>query len=100
MAKSPRIRFCTYFNVSAFPVQRRSLGRETSPNVFDLHRTKNTFAYVGQYLTGQAETAGLEFDRSTGKLYIWHNIGSNYQEVTELDSYLVGAERRLRPLIK
>jgi hypothetical protein len=69
-------------------------------HVFDLNRTNNTFAYVGKYLTGQAETAGLEFDRSTGKLYIWHNIGSNYLEVTELSSYLVGSERRLRPLIE
>ena len=68
--------------------------------VFDLNRTNNTFAYVGRYQTGETETAGLEFDRSTGKLYVWHNVGSNYLEVTELNSYLEGAERRLRPLIE
>ena len=69
-------------------------------HVFDLNRTNNSFAYVGRYKTGEAETSGLEFDRSTGKLYVWHNIGSNYLEVTELNSYLEGSERRLRPLIK
>ena len=69
-------------------------------HVFDLNRTNNTIAYIGRYKTGEAETAGLEFDRSTGKLYIWHNIGGNYLEVTELNSYLEGSERRLRPLIE
>jgi hypothetical protein len=69
-------------------------------HVFDLNRTNNTFAYLGRYKTGEAETAGIEFDRATGKLYIWHNLGPNYLEVTELNSYLEGAERRLRPLIE
>jgi hypothetical protein len=69
-------------------------------HVFDLNRTNNTFAYVGRYKTGEAETAGIEFDRSTGKLYIWHNLHVNYLEVTELNSYLQGSERRLRPLIE
>ncbi len=69
-------------------------------HVFDLNRTNNTFAYVGRYKTGRAETSGLEFDRSTGKLYIWHNLGANYLEITELNSYLEGSERRLRPLIE
>lgn len=69
-------------------------------HVFDLNRTNNTFAYVGRYKTGEAETAGLEFDRATGKLYIWHNTGSNYLEVAELNSYREGEERRLRPLIE
>jgi len=69
-------------------------------HVFDLNRTNNTYSYVGRYKTGEGETAGLEFDRSTGKLYIWHNTGSNYLEVTELNSYPAGAERRLRPLIE
>ncbi len=69
-------------------------------HVFDLNRTNNTFAYVGRYKTGETETAALEFDRSTGKLYIWHNTGNNYLEVAELGSYPVGAERRLRPLIE
>jgi len=69
-------------------------------HVFDLSRVNNTFVYVGRYKTGETETAGLEFDRSTGKLYLWHNIGSNFLEVTELGSYVDGTERRLRPLIE
>ena len=69
-------------------------------HVFDLNRVNNTYVYVGRYRTGEAETAGLEFDRSTGKLYLWHNIGSNFLEVTELGSYVDGSERRLRPLIE
>ena len=69
-------------------------------HVFDLNRTNSTFAYLGRYKTGRTETAGLEFDRATGKLYIWHNTGSNYLEVTELNSYLEGGEWRLRPLIE
>lgn len=67
-------------------------------HVFDLNPAGTQFRYVGRYKTGQAETAGLEFDRSTGKLYIWHNTGANYLEVTRLDSIVDGSDRRLRQL--
>ena len=38
----------------------------------DLHATVDAAVLVGQYGTAENEVAGLEFDRSTGKLYIWH----------------------------
>ena len=69
-------------------------------HVFDLNRGNNRFGYIGRYKTGQPETAGLEFDRSTGKLYIWHNIGKNFLEVTELNSYVEGSGRRLKQLVE
>lgn len=69
-------------------------------HVFDLNPANSQYGYVGRYKTGQPETAGLEFDRSTGKLYIWHNYGNNSLEVTELNSYVDGSERRFRPLIE
>lgn len=67
-------------------------------HVFDLNPAGTQFGYVGKYKTGQSETAGLEFDRSTGKLYIWHNTGANYLEVTRLTSYMDGSERRFQQL--
>ena len=69
-------------------------------HVFDLNRMNNRYIYVGLYKTGRAETAGLEFDRSKGILYIWHNIGANYLEMTELNSYVDGDERRLRQIVE
>lgn len=65
---------------------------------FDLNRALNTFGFVGRYQTGRAETADLEFERATGRLFVWHNTGSNYLEVVELGSTLSGSIRRLRPL--
>ena len=65
---------------------------------FDLDRATDTFDFVGRYQTGRAETADLEFDRASGKLYVWHNVGSNYLEVVELRSVASGADRRLRQL--
>jgi hypothetical protein len=67
-------------------------------HVFDLNRINNGYGYVGRFKTGRSETAGLEFDRTAGKLYIWHNIDSNYLEVTELGSSVDGTDRRLRQL--
>lgn len=40
--------------------------------VFDLDPAGG-FDFVGEYRTSSAETAGLEFDRSTGVLWIWHD---------------------------
>ena len=65
---------------------------------FDLKRATGTYGSIGRYQTGRAETADLEFDRRSGKLYVWHNTGSNYLEIVELGSYADGAGRRLRPL--
>ncbi|MBW1808638.1 MAG: hypothetical protein JRJ87_10625 [Deltaproteobacteria bacterium] len=62
---------------------------------FDLDRDQQTFVFVGEYLTDATETAGLEFDRSTGLLYIWHGGGFNTLEVTRLSSQPVGNDRVL-----
>lgn len=53
--------------------------------VFDINpNANNDFAYVGKYKTNRNESCDLAFDRSTGLLYILHNIGGNYIEVTDL----------------
>lgn len=62
---------------------------------FDLNRDTGEFIFVGEYLTDKLEVAGLEFDRSTGLLYIWHGIDNNYLEVTRLSSTESGDERKL-----
>ena len=46
--------------------------------VFDLNPVTNAVTFVGRYLTSRTESSGLEFDRSTNHLFVWHNIGSNY----------------------
>lgn len=63
--------------------------------VFDLSRTNGAVHFVGAFRTSRKESSGLEFDRSTGLLYIWHNTGPNYLEVARLSSRVDGAERRL-----
>lgn len=53
--------------------------------VFDINpNVTNDFAYVGKYKTNRNESCDLSFDRSTGLLYILHNLGGNYLEVTDL----------------
>ena len=53
--------------------------------VFDVNpNVNNDFAYVGKYKTNRNESCDLSFDRSTGLLYMLHNLGSNYLEVTDL----------------
>ena len=55
--------------------------------VFDLDPdTDNSYLFVGQYRTSRQESCALSFDGDLGILYIWHNIGSNYLEVTDLSS--------------
>lgn len=54
--------------------------------VFDLNAAGTALSFVGAYKTSRTESSGLEFDRSTGKLYVWHNLGTNYLEVTDLAS--------------
>lgn len=64
--------------------------------VFDVNPSvTNDFAYVGKYKTNHSESADLAFDRSTGLLYILHNVGANYLETTDLSSAITtGAERK------
>lgn len=69
-------------------------------HVFDLNTNANNFAYCGSNQTSRAETADLAFDRATGKLYLWHNVGPTYLEVAELNSTLNDGVRRLRTLIE
>jgi hypothetical protein len=62
---------------------------------FDLNRDTGEFIFVGQYQTDRNETAGLEFDRSTGLLYIWHGANHLALEVTRLSSTLNASDRKL-----
>ncbi|MBI1854024.1 MAG: hypothetical protein HYR85_27110 [Planctomycetes bacterium] len=70
--------------------------------VFDLNRTTGGFVYVGEYLTGDTETADLEFDRSTGLLYVLHDdadslevldltstavVGQTYRQFTSIETF-------------
>lgn len=68
--------------------------------VFDVNpNTNNDFAYVGKYQTNHTESCDLAFDRSTGLLYILHNIiGNNRLEVTDLSTSLNGSSRKFIPL--
>jgi hypothetical protein len=61
---------------------------------FDLNRGDGSFVYVGSYLTEKIESCGLEFDRSTGRLYIWHG-DFNLLEVARLSSQPTGEGRKL-----
>ena len=54
--------------------------------VFDLNRADGSFLFVGEYRTSQTETAGLEFDRSTGFLYAYHDRGIDILSVMDLTS--------------
>jgi len=55
--------------------------------VFDVNPAKNDdFAFVGTYKTDQNESCDLAFDRSTGLMYILHNIGQNFVEATDLST--------------
>jgi uncharacterized protein YjiK len=60
--------------------------------VFDLDRSGG-FDFVGEYETAYDESSGLEFDRSTGKLYVWHNTAGNVIEVCDLSSTGSGVPR-------
>jgi hypothetical protein len=59
--------------------------------VFDLSPDSEELDYVGAYATSRSETCGLEFDRSTGLLYAWHDSQHDELEVLSLAS-----ERRSR----
>ena len=62
--------------------------------VFDLNRGTEGFVFVGEYLTGQADTSGLEFDRSTGRLYMYHDRGIDILSVSDLASTPVSGQVR------
>ncbi len=48
--------------------------------------------YVGKYKTNRKESCDLAFDRTTGLLYILHNVGKNFLEVTDLSLEQVSGE--------
>ncbi len=60
--------------------------------VFDLDRTTNGFAFIGEYQSGYDEVAGLEFDRSTAELYAWHDSNFDILSVFDLTSEEVPGE--------
>ena len=62
--------------------------------VFDLNRTNASFTFVGEYETSHDETAALELDRTTGRLYIGHGAGHNKLEVARLSSKPGAVHRR------
>ena len=63
--------------------------------VFDLNpNVNNDFLFVGKYQTSRSESADLAFDASTGLLYVLHNVGGNYLEVTNLSTEVIAGERK------
>jgi hypothetical protein len=55
--------------------------------VYDVNPAKNDdYTFVGTYKTDQNESCDLAFDRSTGLLYILHNIAGNSVEATDLST--------------
>jgi hypothetical protein len=67
---------------------------------FDLGPAAGNARFVGAYRTSRGESSGLEFDRSTGLLHVWHNTGPNFLEVTRLSSRVDGRERRLETVVE
>jgi hypothetical protein len=59
---------------------------------FDLNPTTGGFKFVGEYRTSYDETAGLEFDRSTGLLWVWHSGNNDTLEKMSLASTSVGGQ--------
>lgn len=60
--------------------------------VFDINKNLNDdYALVGVYNTNRQESCGLSFDRSTGLLYILHNLDNNYLEVSDLSVNVLGS---------
>lgn len=67
--------------------------------VFDINENvNNDYVLVGRYLTNRNESCGLEFDRSTGLLYILHNIDNNFMEVTDLSATQINGQYKLNAL--
>ncbi|MCH2134822.1 MAG: hypothetical protein MK116_13860 [Phycisphaerales bacterium] len=56
-------------------------------HVFDVNPgVSDEFTNHGSFETAANEIAGLHFDRSSGLMYIWHNVGSNSLELSFLGS--------------
>jgi|APSaa5957512535_1039671.scaffolds.fasta_scaffold01771_7 hypothetical protein len=53
---------------------------------FDLGVDSDVVSFIGAYGTNTRESSGLEFNRSSGKLYVWHNVGGNSLEEVSLKS--------------
>lgn len=62
---------------------------------YDLNRATGEHVFVGRYATAAAESAGLEFDRSTGQLFIWHDDDFDQLEVAWLSSTETDTGRRM-----
>jgi hypothetical protein len=64
--------------------------------VYDLDPNDNDgVSFVGRYETGGNETAGLEFDRSTGVMHIWHDEDIDQLELVTLASEVSGSSRKM-----
>ena len=61
---------------------------------FDLDPFSSAYDFIGAYRTSRGESSGLEFDAASGKLFVWHNTGSNYLEMCDLSSYVRGDGER------
>ena len=69
--------------------------------VFDINPDQsNDFLFVGKYKTSRSESCGLSFDKTTGLLYILHNIGSNFLEVTDLTSSIQNGEHTFSTIVE
>jgi hypothetical protein len=67
--------------------------------VFDVNQNVNDdYMLVGCYNTNRLESCGLSFDKSTGLLYILHNIDNNYLEVCDLSVTQVGQNFKLNKI--
>ena len=60
---------------------------------FDLAK-QGSFNFIGQYDTAREESSALAFDRSTGVLYISHNVDGNTLETTDLQSKKSAGHRK------
>ncbi len=69
-------------------------------HVYDLNPADDSdYVYVGKFMTGADETAGLEFDRSTGVLFMWHDASIDELELVSLSSTASGAVRVMDTIV-
>jgi hypothetical protein len=82
-----------------FLVGVQDIARATAGYVYAVDvKNDGTWTRVGKYKTSRGETADLAFDASVGRLYILHNTGTNFIEVTDLTSAVSGADRKFTTL--
>jgi hypothetical protein len=78
-----------------FLVGVQDIARATAGYVYAVDlKNDGTWTRVGKYKTSRGETADLAFDASVGRLYILHNTGTNFLEITDLTSAVSGADRK------